>query len=978
MAFVIGRVRSDPVGAPERHFLGWDRPVVESAADEIGHRYHGSSPGVDLTGVHVIVPGSRFGVHLVSHLARRYGAVLGEPLTIERFLERALPPVGPTASDWVRRCVYLAAAADLTDEQRARLWPPAVAGSFAARLAVAASIDSAATRLAGEGYSFSDVLSVVRSQGIPDVERWIVLDRLRTAYLERLRHRGLADPSARRLAQLEQGPVVECEVVLACLPEVPGLLRRVIDLSRKPVLCLIGAPPELGEVFDHLGAILPEAWRGREAPIDDAMIRVVEGPDEQAEQALLRIGQGEPSLRPADAVIAAPDDQVQHAIERLCEELSPPSDQQERAPIRVRAASGVPGDRTSPGRFLRLVGDFLSDPELPAFVALVRHHAVERRVRAAWLGEQPRQPGASRDALAILDDYATAHVHGLIDGRWLGAGDRYRAALDAIYHAVAGLLGEFWEQDRPSPARAVSRWAKPIVDLLHRAFDADPEEASSQSCGHVEGLACQWRDSRAIGEDDPEVPPAVAIGIAVEALSRAAIHGPRDEDAVEVVGWLEAVHDPAPILVLTGMNEGSVPRAADDGLLPDSLRAAMGLATRDSALARDAFLLTQAIAWRASAGRRSGGPPPGVLIIAARRKADGTRQWPSRLLIPRDDAAAVARLSRFLPSHSAGETASAADHGESALVPARVTDPVPGSRPPFEEMPLADHLPIRSVSVTGFTAYMRSPYLFYLEKVLRLQEVENEAYEMDAKEFGTFLHRVLERFARSSAANLDGERTIADHVKMYLEQVAREVAGSHPPTAVAVQIEQAAYRLENFASFQADRVRQGWSIVRTEWSPDRPVTIDVGGTPLRLTGRIDRIDHNPRTNEIALLDYKTKEDMAREVKGMYSEKRSPYRWADLQMPLYRVLAAEVIEEFKPSAIRLGYISLPKTGIIELHQGGWPDEAIAEGLEQARVLAADMLNGVWRVRGTSIPEAGVVPALCGVSVVLPRSGGRHVP
>ncbi|HRJ50107.1 MAG TPA: hypothetical protein PKU91_06220, partial [Phycisphaerales bacterium] len=625
MAFSLERVRSASVGLVRRHFLGWDRPTTESAAHEIGRRFSVESSSVDLTRSHVIVPGSRFGGQLVSHLVRRHGSVLGQPVTIERFLETALPAAGRLASEWMRRCCYLAAVDELTDDQRDRLFPPNIAGSFARRLAIVASIDASATRLGGEGLSFADVLAVVENRGLPDVQRWSVLDRLHRLYLDRLHRLNLSDPAAERLAALARGPIVPHDIVLACLPEVPGLLRRVINRAQGSVLALVGAPPERGEAFDELGAVLSHAWQDHEVPIDDSIIRVVDGPDDQAEHALLFIGRDDPPRRPVDVVIAAPDDQTQHAIESLSLDLTPPDDG--RAPIRVRPASGVPGDRSAPGRLLRLVGDFLSDPEFPAFAALVRHHAVEARIKAAITRDTPVDAGESRDFIAILDEYSTTHVHGVVDGRWLGTGRGHRAVLDAVYANVVELLGDLWSRDGPASARPASHWSSALVALLWSVFESDPDDATARACGEVERSCRELRAGSLLGGDEPHIAPSMAISLVLEALSRAAIRGPRDEGAVEIVGWLEAVYDPAPVLVLTGMNEGIVPRASSDGLLPDSLRAALGLTSRDSVLARDAYLLTQALAWRSPGAAGPGGPVPRALVIAARRSADGSRLW---------------------------------------------------------------------------------------------------------------------------------------------------------------------------------------------------------------------------------------------------------------------------------------------------------------------------------------------------------------
>ena len=98
-----------------------------------------------------------------------------------------------------------------------------------------------------------------------------------------------------------------------------------------------------------------------------------------------------------------------------------------------------------------------------------------------------------------------------------------------------------------------------------------------------------------------------------------------------------------------------------------------------------------------------------------------------------------------------------------------------------------------------------------------------------------------------------------------------------------------------FADQQVYRNEQGWRIVRSEVEVTAGRCIfDVDGQPFFLTGRIDRIDQHEVSGAWAIWDYKTSDS------GYPPERthRKRDEWIDLQLPLYRYLAAHVDEGTK--------------------------------------------------------------------------------
>ena len=119
---------------------------------------------------------------------------------------------------------------------------------------------------------------------------------------------------------------------------------------------------------------------------------------------------------------------------------------------------------------------------------------------------------------------------------------------------------------------------------------------------------------------------------------------------------------------------------------------------------------------------------------------------------------------------------------------------------------------------------------------------------------------------------------------------------------------------------------------------------DVDGRPILLRGRIDRIDHNERTGEWAVFDYKTSDRGEEPEKTHRKGRGDDKRWVDLQLPLYRHLlpalrdgnGAPIVPPDALDRVRLGYILLPRdlTSVGE-KLAEWSPEELASADDAAR-------------------------------------------
>lgn len=396
-------------------------------------------------------------------------------------------------------------------------------------------------------------------------------------------------------------------------------------------------------------------------------------------------------------------------------------------------------------------------------------------------------------------------------------------------------------------------------------------------------------------------------------LSGNSIPSPSDADTIELLGWLELPLDDAEHLLVGGFNEGFVPQAiTSDLFLPNRIRQHLGIDDDRRRYARDAYALTVLLESRTT-----------FHLVTSKCDADGNPLKPSRLLFATDEERIVQRWDRILTATGETDFAGLFDVEQNDFgfrVPA-VVDP---------------ELPFEKITVTQFKTFLECPYRYYLQCRLKLKTVEHHYEELNAAAFGSLVHDVLARFGNSEYRNLDDADQIKEALDRYLDEKTEQVFGTRPLTAVKVQIEQLRERLGYFAETQARLVSEGWEIFYAE-SDDASQTdqIEIDWTVdeaiVKLVGRIDRIDHHQSEGRFRVLDYKTFD--ASRKKTPDETHRSGGDWKDLQLPLYRHLAATKGVVGDPE---LGYFIIGNSqAATDVFCADWDEEVLESADEKAR-------------------------------------------
>lgn len=905
----------------ERVFLGWDRPGLAAAVDYLVERF-GAGESLDLGEVIVGVPGGRAGRRLLERLvdtaeSGRRPLCPPQIVTIGGLPERLYTPKRPFADPLTQQLAWVESLRRAPADRLGRLVPqPPPADDLAGWLSLGEMLSRLHRELAAEAMDFQAVADC--GAGLRDFQehdRWAALVEIQKDYLTTLDRLGLWDLQTARLFAVRQGECrAEAPLVLVGTVDLNRLQRMMLEMVADRVTALVLAPPSMADRFDDLGSLVPEAWRDLPVALSDERIDVVESPSDQAAAVL----QGIAALggrRAADEItVGVPDERiVSHLLQQF-----------RQAGLRARHGVGESLARTGPYRLLAAAADHLGQSRHGSFAALARHADLGR-----WIEDR----GVEGDWLTQLDRYHTDHLPRRIDGHWLGPAEE-TAALRAAHDAIETLLGPL-----SGAARPLGEWGRAVADVLVAVYGRRPlrpdDPADRAVLAACEKIHAALDAHRLIPPAlAPRVSGAEAIRFALRAAAGETIAAPADAEAVELLGWLELPLDDAPVLIVTGMNEGIVPSSLGaDLFLPNQMRRALGIEDNQRRWARDAY----ALCVLAASGRE-------LTLIAGRRSPDGDPLAPSRLLLLSDARTTAQRVRRLFRGEGRA--------GSRPGLPGRLAAGRTTSGFTVPE-PVALTEPVESMRVTEFRDYLACPYRYYLRHRLRLEGMDDRAEELDGGAFGSLVHDVLGEFGRSElAASTDAER-IAAWFDAQLDRVVKRLHGGRPLPAVRIQAEQIRARLRALAQWQASHASAGWRIEHVEQGPSpEEALLDVDGRPIGLRGRIDRIDVHEATGRRMVLDYKTSD---RCESPEQSHRRQKSRWVDLQLPLYRHLVRGLGID---GPVGLGYIVLPRdVSKIGLLEAEWSEAELTDADETARRVVRDIRGGVFW------PPADPPPAFC---------------
>lgn len=912
-----------------REWLDWNQPCLpQGAAWLIDRAAATSGPHVtfgvcDLQSTICVLPGQRAGRLLLEYLieqcqARGLQLIPPRILTPGALLGHAIA-AEPVANDLESLLAWMSALRACDDESLHALLPRRPeSDDVMAWHDLAGMIARVHDELTGARLTFARAARAAEGLDLQsEPERWRAVQHVHERYLEILQSAGLRDRRQALEDHLNRGGLSAgfapaCEsLVLIAVPELNQLQRDVIRATVETIAVLIHAPLDLADRFDEFGCVASNregGWSDAQIEIDDSHITLADKPDDQAQSALRLIG-GFHSKYAADQVTIGLGDEspaTAATIQRWAE----------WAGLRVHSPIGKPLAQSAPARFLQAAAEWLAEPRFANFAALVRHPDAEKWIRR----ETDHGIG---DWLTLLDRYFADHLHERLTGEWLCEGDRGER-LSAVYRAVHRLLSPL---TGAKPAtRMLADWGQPILEVLAALYEdcRDDDPDSLEACFQLRDLVAQL--AAAPASLQPRVNATGALGLLLLCAQRgdAALIPPPSGDEIEMLGWLELHLDPAPALIITGFNEGLIPRAVPtDPLLTDSLRTVLGMPNRTTRYARDAYLIEAIRHSRES-----------LAVIVGKHTAEGEPLSPSRLLLACEPETLVQRIKTMCNGAANGRKAAHFGPRSSALQSCFTIPTLPQLPPP------------KHMRITDFRTYLACPYRYALDVLLGLEAISDACMELDALSFGSLAHEVLCDFGTDE----DIRHSVhAEEIEKFLlaalAKRARRHFGSSPLPAVRLQLARLEQRLRSFAKFQAQHRNSGWLIKYCEHKFDG-VALDIPDQePMPLHGKVDRIDFND-SGDCLIIDYKTSESGASPHKSHHGRESICDQWQDLQLPLYHYLATRSQLGIAPDAnIQLAYINLPKQSDgTSLSCAEWTREHLDHALEAARDVVKQIRAG----------------------------------
>lgn len=918
----------------ERHFLDWSKPALPQAARWLADRY-ATRHELNLAGVIVVLPGRRAIRRLLELLvaeAETRGVPLVPPelLTESNLPERLYVAKRPFASDLTQQLAWTRALRETPSAARRHFLPVPPADSDSPRwLELGQMLKCLHTELAADGVDFREVVRAgSKVEGFAEADRWNALADVQQRYLRLLDDLELWDVQTARLVAIQQKELrTDTDIVLAGMVDLHRTQRQMLAQVADRVHALVFAPAKLAERFDEFGCLVSEQWASAELPLADEQIERVDGPADQAEAVGRWLGSLGGKFRTDEIAIGCPDERLAPHLQRELAQCGVPS--RWAALKRLRDSA--------PYRLLELAASCTERRRFQDLAALVRHPDVLDWLELeGWLRDV--------DPLTLLDRVAIDRVPAILDAESL-RGDKDRIETHKLLAKIEELLNCLNAKPRP-----LSEWSERFRELLRRVYARRVLDRSRLDDHVVCEALRQIHEAFAEVEHIPksllpDLPAREGFRLLLSPQADEPIAPATDSGEVEILGWLELPLDDSQATIVTSLNEGLVPSSiGTHPFLPNTMRRALGVLDNDRRYARDAYALSLLLHSRSQ-----------LRVLVAHRDTEGNPLTPSRLLFAADEETVVRRAREsFRPL---------TNRPKRRLLLARDKRPLRVSALEIPQpKPLAK--PIERLSVTSFRSYLACPYRFYLRHVLQLEELTDEASELDPAAFGNLLHDVLQHFGRDPEAKEIRQSVKSEAIFEYLGDRLSKLAaaryGKYPRPAIKVQVELARSRLSALAAWQAERTQNGWQIVHSEDEQKQlRVPWDVDGKPIELYGRIDRVDYHPETGTLCIFDYKTADSGP--SPGDVHVRRKTKEWVDLQLPLYRHLVRSLklpTKRIDNERVQLGYVLLCKdTRHIGASLAQWTPEELSGADEIARqVVRSIRKQGFW-------PMAEEPPAFC---------------
>lgn len=864
----------------KRHFWGWDKPVLENAVAHLTHG-HAGDRALDLADTLIIVPTSEAGRRLKEALARAVpaGALVPWVWTAEQAL---LPPAlrKNAATILQSQMAWQQALGKVAVEKLTALFPlPPEERGWIWQTEMARLLAELKSLLGAGGLTFTEVAERLER----DKTRWSDLAIIEAAYLAELVIAGLSDAQSMKLQGVLHPTLPEgvARVLVIAAPDLLPLFKQWVQAAGGDVTIAVQAPDTLAHTFDEIGRPMPECWGEdtmQTVTLDNDHLHIHHDASTQAEHAIHWLRELASRGRVA---VGTGDPEVGSVLE---EKLGLEG-------VRVFEPGGVAPTEVGLWHVLSQMRALLATGSWKTFAILLR----VPEVRRAWLKEKK---GGLR-LLEEADNFAMERMPVTLDHALnLLTNEETESSLHTALLSAQAQVKELKQLPLPQAARA-------LLIRLYGEREFSPTGLQDQLVTALGDawLGCCQEVAEGTLRFGLKPKPEEAFALSLEALSRTALSEPRGEVDLVLQGWLELLWEPAPNLIVAGLNEEHVPGILiSHPFLPDRVRQELGLPNQSTRFARDAYTLRALTEQRVSNGA--------LHVLCGQWSERGDALRPSRLLFLCEDKALPQRVAHLFPKEEKGNS--------EAREPARTQA--------WKLAPRIVPPKVETISPSRIRSYLECPFRDYLQHELHMEPVEPGKRELAPNEFGNLVHVAFQKLAGDPQMKLSTKAAeIADFLIVMAEEEAERLYGRRSAPLINLQIESLKQRLRHAADMEAAQRQDGWLIYAAEWEPSLETPLLIEGA--RLKCKVDRIERHDRSGHIRVIDYKTSDKLSLPTDAHVRKvgKRRPlaeedlwkcfdhssgtcFQWKDLQLPLY----AAVLRLHGLCPQEVGYFTLPKS------------------------------------------------------------------
>ena len=846
--------------SPRLHFIGRDTAAPERIVAWCREQWQESLPH----NLIFCVPTSLALRRLRDALTATYGAFHGVRIILPASLPNLFTPedAPPVASAtemlqvWNRVFEWLHDA-DTEETLSAWLFPGEKhwLERPAARYAVAERFIALRATLVEAGLDFEGVSEHPETKQLNEREqcRWQALAALECKARELLAKDGLSDPADLQLSALRVARPREADwhLVMACVPDFMPALTRLIEHAPHCDILVQANPDEAGS-FSSFGLPLPEKWAKCPIPLPDDALVLAETPAEEAKRIDAFLSQKQP-VTPSGLCLGILNRETMPALTTRLEEHG------------VTVFEPEPVALSSQPPALALI----------ALEALLKEPTPRNLCRMLTLPEIPSSCGTDYATLrSEYDQIQEAHCPSTLEDFLAFSGETSDGQPTALRTFLVNCK-QWASALRENPVKG----ARSFLSKLYEHAQLDPE-THPLACATFEALR-ELFDELDEMRVSPSPTPRECEELLLRRLRAIKLNPARTHADCAYEGRQEILWSPAPVLIMAGLEEGIFPDTTfDDAFLPNDFRRRLGLRSDQTRLARDAYILSTAVAMR---------QPENLCLLCSRTNARGEWLKPSRLFFQCTPEQRKRRAKAFfsLPD----KHASSIQEVSSALA--------------FKTNPASWRTAtITRVSASDIRLFLTSPLEYWLASVLRLRDTDLPSEDLSRAVLGTIVHDVLSHLRDYE----ESEPSILAH--KLCEQLDRHFAmryGDFPEAALLIGKKMARARIVSAVDTESASRRAGWQTLYTEKNIQN-VPRTIQGKTLILHGRIDRIDRNTRTGAWRIIDYKTASSGA-DPNGVHYSKNA---WKDFQLPLYRLLVRHALNIPGDTPIETAFFTLPES------------------------------------------------------------------